>query len=129
MRKEWINRLPLCLCLLLCGGMLLAAGLTFENPSPVRQDPEMRREMAEDPALLAYRVKNGEVRICVNTALPSELQAVPGVGEVLANRIYFTRLREGDYRTWDDLLQVEGLGEETLRKIRPYLTLQEEKGE
>ena len=69
------------------------------------------------------------MQICVNTALPSELQAVPGIGEVLANRIYFTRLREGNYRTWDDLLQVEGLGEETLRKIRPYLTLWEEKGE
>ena len=42
---------------------------------------------------------------------------------------HFGTPEEVYYAEPGDLLQVEGIGEETLRKIRPYLTLWKEKGE
>jgi len=42
---------------------------------------------------------------------------LPGVGETLANRIIEGR----PYQSVEDLMQVSGIGANTLEKIRPHL--------
>lgn len=66
-----------------------------------------------------------EVRfpVDVNTASAQELEAIPGVGPATAARIIENR----PYATVDDLLRVKGIGPATLEKIRPYVTVGEEK--
>jgi competence protein ComEA len=60
----------------------------------------------------------------INTASARELNAIPGIGPVLAERIIGFRIQRGAFSRIDDLAKVKGIGRKTLEKIRPYITLQ-----
>jgi competence protein ComEA len=62
-------------------------------------------------------------KVNVNTATAEELQALPGIGPTLAQRIVETRQR-GRFRTVDDLRRVYGLGPKTLERVRPFVTVE-----
>ena len=65
-------------------------------------------------------------RVNVNAADWVMLALVPGIGEVLAKRIVEAReARGGRFASLDDLQKVDGIGEKTLAKLRPYLFLAE----
>ena len=53
----------------------------------------------------------------VNTGDAKALDALPGVGEVISQRIVETRDLIGGYRLPADLLLVKGIGEKTLAQI------------
>ena len=60
----------------------------------------------------------------VNTADLETLCTVPGIGPVTAQAIIEARETGGAFVYDEDLLSVKGIGEKTLEKLRPYLTLQ-----
>jgi competence protein ComEA len=60
-------------------------------------------------------------QVDVNRADWPELIQLPGVGQVLAERLIAERERGGAYRSIDDLERVRGFGPRTLERIRPYL--------
>ena len=62
-------------------------------------------------------------KIDVNRAEPWLLEALPGIGEVLAQRIIDYRSQNGPFKTIEGLLQVNGISEGTLEKIRDYITV------
>lgn len=57
----------------------------------------------------------------VNSASVDQLQALPGVGETRAQAIVETRTRIGGFKKVDDLIQVKGIGEAVLARLRPYV--------
>jgi len=61
-------------------------------------------------------------RLNINTAGALELEALPGIGPALAQRILETREELGFFSGKDDLLAVYGIGEGTYAKIEPYIT-------
>ena len=65
--------------------------------------------------------------IDVNTADAASLESVPGIGKSLAARMVAFREKNGAYQTVDDLLKVQGIGEKSLDKLRPYLTVSKAK--
>lgn len=56
--------------------------------------------------------------ININAATAAELEALPGVGPVLAERIVAHRQDMGPFQTVEDLLGVSGIGEAKLASIR-----------
>jgi competence protein ComEA len=62
-------------------------------------------------------------KIDINRAEPWLLEALPGIGEVLAQRIIDHRSENGLFRTLEDLLKVSGIGQGTLDNIRDYVTV------
>ena len=62
-----------------------------------------------------------EPRLDLNRAGPAELDALPGIGPVLAARILEQRRRNGPFRRIEDLLAVRGVGPRLLERLRPYL--------
>jgi competence protein ComEA len=62
-------------------------------------------------------------KININRAEVWLLEALPGIGEVLAQRIADYRSENGPFRTIEDLLKVSGIGEATLDNIRDYITV------
>ena len=60
-------------------------------------------------------------KVNINTAGIAQLMTLPGIGEVLAQRIVDYRLENGPFLTIYDLEKVEGIGEKTLENILPYI--------
>lgn len=65
----------------------------------------------------------GDGLVAINTATSSELEALPGVGPVLAGRILDHRDEFGAFDTVEDLLDVSGIGESILARLRPFIRL------
>jgi competence protein ComEA len=61
--------------------------------------------------------------IAVNLATAGELEGLPGVGPVLAQRIVEHRERYGPFGVVEDLLDVTGIGEAKLAAIRDHITV------
>ena len=61
--------------------------------------------------------------INVNTAATTELEELPGVGEVIAQAIVDYRTENGPFASVDQLLDVSGIGDATLEDIRELVTL------
>jgi len=69
-------------------------------------------------------VPRGE-KLSLNSASAQELETLPGIGPALAGRIVDWRQDNGPYKTVEDLLNVKGIGEKTLEKIRDLVTVEE----
>ena len=59
----------------------------------------------------------------VNTATVEELEMLPGIGASRARALIDAREASGGFKSLDDLLAVKGIGEASLAKLRPHLTL------
>jgi comEA protein len=62
-------------------------------------------------------------QVNVNTAGVEQLAELPGIGQTKAAAIVALREERGRFRSVDELLEVKGIGEKALARIRPYLTL------
>jgi len=62
-------------------------------------------------------------RIDINRAESWLLEALPGIGEVLAQRIVDYRKQNGPFRIVEDLLKVSGIGSGTFEQIRDCITV------
>jgi competence ComEA-like helix-hairpin-helix protein len=57
----------------------------------------------------------------INSAEAAELSQLPGVGPALARRVIDHRQTHGPFLTPEAILDVPGIGEATLDRIRPHL--------
>jgi competence protein ComEA len=74
-----------------------------------------------------YVPREGETelsqKIDINRAEPWLLEALPGIGEVLAQGIVDYRSENGPFKRIEDLLKVSGIGSATFEKIKDYITV------
>ena len=61
-------------------------------------------------------------KISLSSATAAELEQLPGVGQVLAQRIVQHRVDHGPFRSVDDVNEVSGVGDSLLDDIRPLVT-------
>lgn len=66
---------------------------------------------------------SGAGPINVNTATASELEALPGIGPALAERIVSHREANGPFKSLDDLTDVPGIGKAKLEALRTEATV------
>ena len=85
--------------------------------------PAERQLEREEDAELGLAVESKKTAptsvLDLNTAARDELMSIPGVGEVLANRIVQGR----PYATVEDLSKVEGIGPKTLEMLIKYVRI------
>jgi competence ComEA-like helix-hairpin-helix protein len=61
--------------------------------------------------------------IDLNVANLKELQELPGVGPVMAQRIIDARQKSGRFHRVEDLLAIRGISQKRLDALRPYVTV------
>jgi competence ComEA-like helix-hairpin-helix protein len=61
--------------------------------------------------------------IDLNVANVKELEELPGVGAVTAQRIIDLRQKSGKFHRVEDLLAVRGISQKKLDAMRPYITV------
>lgn len=83
--------------------------------------PRLNARPTDDPTSPAVTPKP----IDLNTADRAELEQLPGVGPGLADAILSHRREAGPFRSVDELGDVYGVGDKTLAKLRPLLTVSE----
>jgi len=79
-----------------------------------------------DGELIAIGVDAGATpggKVNLNTATLAQLDGLPGVGPVLAQRIIDFRLQHGGFKDVGELRQVDGIGEETFARLKNLVTL------
>jgi competence protein ComEA len=62
--------------------------------------------------------------ININQATVADLESLPGIGEKRARAIIASRnARGGLFATYDEILEIDGIGEVTMNRLRAYVTL------
>ncbi|GAA3321642.1 hypothetical protein GCM10020331_038300 [Ectobacillus funiculus] len=56
--------------------------------------------------------------MAINIATKEELEKIPGIGPKKAESILRYREEHGSFRKFEDLLEVEGIGEKSLEKLK-----------
>ena len=100
------------LFLLTCSGILmhhnLASGITMSSDKFTSSN---------------LPINEPSKQLNINTATVDELTLLPGIGEVLAERIVAYRIAHGPYTSIEELTNVTGIGSKTLDSIREYITI------
>lgn len=112
------------LALLACGVMLgiflmqtRTAGTISVQRSAPDEPEEAVQTVAEEPSDAA------DDRLDLNTATAAELQELPGIGEVIAQRIIDYRDLCGHFLDPEQLMEVDGIGEAKYEKLRDLVTV------
>lgn len=90
-------------------------------PAPRRGSPATSPAASRSDA--QPQITPPPAKISINRAGLEELQQLPGIGEKMAKRILYYRYERGGFSSIEDLLNVNGIGQDTLEQIKPYITL------
>lgn len=113
--------------LVLTGVFLLLTVVYFvlqDNPGEEYSVQKQTFRTSEVGAAVRAVKSEAAQRVNINTAGVDELQTLPGIGQVLAQRIIDSRTQYGEFRIPEDILRVSGIGQSTLSKILDYITVE-----
>lgn len=113
------------------GGASRAADLTKVNLARLVVDGEQvyvpglgeAVPQAAGPVAAAASASAGSAPVNLNLADEAALDALPGVGPVLARRIIAWRSEHGSFTSVDELAEVQGIGPKVLDNLRPLVTV------
>ena len=110
MKKGKFIMLCLCFCFFsLVIGMFLGRNTRHEYILLPSEETSMISEQSADP------------RLDLNEMSKAQLMSLPGIGELLADRIVAYRDQYGPFQSIDELLMVEGIGEVKIERISPFV--------
>ncbi len=110
--KRWGQRLLV---------ITLVSGFLSGTPAWSQQAPATSPTPAMKPAATAPQVAG---KVNINTADEAGLTSLKGIGKVKAQAILEYRQKNGPFKTVDDLIKVEGIGDKTVANLKDQLTVE-----
>jgi len=124
MKKHKLPVLVLVTCIFAAFLAGFAAGRNM-NRSPVRiyqvQSPTIAA--VTESTTEAYTGPTEPVIVNINTATAAQLETLPGIGPVLAERIVAYRDEHGSFRAVEELTKVKGIGTAKVEAILDLITV------
>ncbi|MDI3311876.1 MAG: ComEA family DNA-binding protein [Thermoanaerobacterium sp.] len=111
----------------LAGGPLDGADLSNINLAEKVKDeqmikvPKVGENDASNDKASSSNVTNGKINI--NTATKEELDTLPGIGEVTAQRIIDFREQHGNFQKIEDIMNVSRIGPKLFEQIKDKITV------
>ncbi|MGH2399200.1 MAG: helix-hairpin-helix domain-containing protein [bacterium] len=102
------------------GGFAVTADRAVVNQARPLRDGE---RLTVPHRSAAAQPPDSDPRVDLNRAAARDLEALPGIGPVLARRIVAHRERHGPFLRLEDLLQVEGIGPRMLERLRAGIVI------
>jgi comEA protein len=75
-------------------------------------------------AVPSFEEDTSAEKININSASVQELQTLPQIGAVVAQRIVDYREKNGKFSKIEEIMKVQGIGEKTFLKIKPLITVE-----
>ena len=85
--------------------------------------PHLDDEIPTDVEQTWSETNETNSKVSLNDATEAELQTLPGIGPSKAAAIVNYREETGSFQSIDELVNVSGIGEKTLEKLREYIEL------
>ena len=94
--------------------------ITVSVPTKFLTEPTVQKVKNTEPTEQTSTVS---FPISINQAGKEEFMALPGIGEILAERILDFREEYGNFSSVEELLNVEGIGKKRLEEILDLITV------
>ncbi len=100
--------------------------LRYFNPALFLGKPDFiavpNKEAPEQKSQLPVEEK--PILLNINTASAKQLQTLSSIGPQTAEKIIQYREEYGDFSSIDALTEVKGIGEKTLEKVKPFISVE-----
>jgi len=115
----------------LCVTFLIGAGVSFikhyREQKKLNAITIRNNDTTIEPAINFINKESSDIsetiQININTASIKELDALPGIGLVLAQRIIDYRQKNGSYKNIEELLKVSGIDTKKLANLKDKITI------
>ena len=98
--------------------------LDFTIEIPERTENVLNNRIGSSDSAKPDGVEKAVGKIDINTATPKELERLPGIGPVLADRIIEYREKVGRFSDKKEIIKVNGIGDRKYDAIEEYITVE-----
>lgn len=99
---------------------------SLESVLPVEPQTTSEVVSASEESLIAEEPEEPEYPLDINTATVDDLDELPKIGPVLAQRIIDYRTAYGEFQFVEELMNVEGIGEVIFERIKEFVEVRNE---
>lgn len=122
MKKHGVFALIVVACMFFSGLFGFYLG-RLTSPSPILVEKHKEPTNPTTPASATSPTESQPLMVNINTANKAELEKLPGIGPVTAQRIIDYREKNGLFGSVTELTMVEGIGLTKLEAILDYITV------
>ena len=115
MKKSMLSLLILFVAAFILGAMPATSCAAQDQPSKAVEAPSKASSPAE---------QSSQEKVNINKATVAELEKLPGIGPKTAELVIQEREKSGGFKSPEDMMKVNGIGEKKFEKIKDKITIE-----